>query len=82
MASVPIAIVSDKQDSAYKTSVLSAGVPRTIMEAGMIGFWWRYQVQAVVGIDTFGESAPAGVLFKCFGFTIESVIDAVKSVIA
>jgi len=82
VVSVPATTVFDKQDSAYKASVLPAGVPRIAVEAGVTDFWWKYQVQAVVGIDTFGESAPAGVLFKHFGFTVENVVNTAKSVIA
>ena len=69
------------QDAAYRSSVLPAGVPRVAVEAGVTDFWWKYQVQAVVGIDTFGESAPAGVLFKHFGFTPENVADTVQAVL-
>ena len=82
VVSVPATTVFDKQDSAYKASVLPHGVPRIAVEAGVTDFWWKYQVQAVVGIDTFGESAPAGVLFKHFGFTVENVVNTAKSVIA
>ncbi|AKZ25594.1 transketolase [Ralstonia solanacearum] len=82
VVSVPSTTVFDKQDAAYKASVLPAGVPRIAVEAGVTDFWWKYQVQAVVGIDTFGESAPAGVLFKHFGFTVENVVNTAKSVIA
>ena len=82
VVSVPATTVFDKQDPAYKASVLPAGVPRIAVEAGVTDFWWKYQVQAVVGIDTFGESAPAGVLFKHFGFTVENVVNTAKSVIA
>jgi hypothetical protein len=57
VVSVPSTTVFDKQDAAYKASVLPAGVPRIAVEAGVTDFWWKYQVQAVVGIDTFGESA-------------------------
>ncbi|MBY4949329.1 transketolase [Cupriavidus respiraculi] len=81
VVSVPSTTVFDKQDAAYKAAVLPAGVPRVAVEAGVTDFWWKYQVQAVVGIDTFGESAPAGVLFKHFGFTVENVANTVKSVI-
>ncbi len=81
VVSVPSTTVFDKQDAAYKSTVLPAGVPRVAVEAGVTDFWWKYQVQAVVGIDTFGESAPAGVLFKHFGFTVENVANTVKSVI-
>jgi transketolase len=82
VVSIPATTVFDKQDAAYKASVLPAGVPRIAVEAGVTDFWWKYQVQAVVGIDTFGESAPAGVLFKHFGFTVENVANTAKSVIA
>jgi len=78
VVSVPATTVFDKQDTAYKASVLPAGVPRVAVEAGVTDFWWKYQVQAVVGIDTFGESAPAGVLFKHFGFTVDNVVRTVK----
>jgi transketolase len=78
VVSIPATTVFDKQDSAYKASVLPAGVPRVAVEAGVTDFWWKYQVQAVVGIDTFGESAPAGVLFKHFGFTVDNVVRTVK----
>jgi len=82
VVSVPATTVFDKQDAAYKASVLPAGVPRVAVEAGVTDFWWKYQVQAVVGIDTFGESAPAGVLFKHFGFTPENVADTVRATLA
>jgi transketolase len=51
------------------------------VEMGVSDFWWKYGVDAVVGIDTFGESAPAGVLFKHFGFTPENVAATVKAVL-
>lgn len=81
VVSMPSTSVFDKQDAAYKTSVLPAGVPRVAVEMGVTDFWWKYQCAAVVGIDTYGESAPAGVLFKHFGFTAENVANTVKSVI-
>lgn len=81
VVSLPATTVFDKQDAAYKAAVLPPDVPRVAVEAGVTDFWWKYQVRAVVGIDTFGESAPAGVLFKHFGFTIENVANTVKSVI-
>ena len=59
----------DRQSAAYKTSVLPAGVPRIAVEMGVTDGWWKYGCAAVVGIDTYGESAPAPVLFKHFGFT-------------
>jgi transketolase len=61
--------------------VLPAGLPRIDVEAGVTGFWWKYGVAAVVGIDSFSESAPAGVLFEHFGFTPENVADTVRKVL-
>ncbi|HLO94520.1 MAG TPA: transketolase [Burkholderiaceae bacterium] len=78
VVSVPCTNVFDRQDAAYKASVLPAGLPRVAVEAGVTDFWWKYGVSAVVGIDTYGESAPAPVLFKHFGFTAENVADTVK----
>jgi transketolase len=75
--------VYDRQDAAYRESVLPRGLPRVAVEAGVTGFWRKYvgPEGAVVGIDCFGESAPAGDLFKHFGFTAENVEKAVRSVI-
>lgn len=84
VVSVPCADVFDRQDSAYKASVLPRNLPRVAIEAGVTAFWHKYVGLdgAVVGIDTFGESAPAGVLFKHFGFTVENVVAKAKLVIA
>ncbi len=83
VVSMPSTDVFERQDAAYKSSVLQKGVPRVAIEAGVTDFWFKYVGidGAVVGIDTFGESAPAGVLFKHFGFTTEKVVAAVKSVL-
>ncbi|MRW87630.1 transketolase [Pseudoduganella sp. FT26W] len=84
VVSMPSTDVFDRQDPAYKAGVLTKGVPRVAIEAGVTDFWYKYVglEGAVVGIDTFGESAPAGVLFKHFGFTVENVVAKVKTVIA
>ncbi|MDB5853975.1 MAG: tkt [Herminiimonas sp.] len=84
VVSMPSTDVFDRQDAAYRASVLPRGVPRVAVEAGVTAFWHKYVglEGAVIGIDTFGESAPAGVLFKHFGFTTEKVVAAVKSVLA
>ena len=81
--SMPSTDVFDRQDAAYKASVLPKGLPRVAVEAGVTDFWFKYVGLdgAVVGIDTFGESAPAGQLFKHFGFTTENVVATVKSVL-
>ncbi|HJU99146.1 MAG TPA: transketolase [Burkholderiaceae bacterium] len=84
VVSMPSTDVFDRQDAAYKAAVLGKGLPRVAVEAGVTDFWYKYVglEGAVVGIDTFGESAPAGVLFKHFGFTVDNVVAKVKSVLA
>ena len=82
VVSMPSTTTFDRQDIAYKTSVLPRGTPRIAVEMGATDGWWKYGVAAVVGIDTFGESAPAGVLFKHFGFTAENVAATVEVALA
>jgi transketolase len=84
VVSMPSTDVFERQDAAYKASVLPRGIPRVAIEAGVTDFWYKYVglEGAVVGIDTFGESAPAPVLFKHFGFTVENVVAKAKGVIA
>lgn len=84
VVSMPCADVFDRQEAAYKASVLQRGLPRVAIEAGVTAFWHKYVglEGAVVGIDTFGESAPAPVLFKHFGFTVENVVAKTKLVLA
>ncbi|BDU54307.1 transketolase [Limnohabitans sp. INBF002] len=79
VVSVPSTTTFDRQSVAYKAAVLPAGVPRIAVEMGSTDGWWKYGVSAVVGIDTYGESAPAPVLFKHFGFTPENVADTVQA---
>jgi transketolase len=83
VVSMPCTNLFDRQDPAYKDSVLPKGIGRVAVEAGVTDYWRKYVGLdgAVVGMDTFGESAPAGDLFKHFGFTVENVIKAVNSVI-
>jgi len=83
VVSMPSTTVFDRQDAAWKASVLPAGVPRVAIEAGVTDFWWKYvrESGAVIGIDRFGESAPAGALFKHFGFTADNVVATVNAVI-
>ncbi|WP_374675746.1 transketolase [Ideonella sp.] len=81
VVSMPSTTVFDRQDMAYKTAVLPPKLPRIAVEAGVTDFWWKYGCAAVVGIDRFGESAPAGVLFKLFGFTPENVALTVRKVL-
>ena len=81
VVSMPSNTTFDRQSAAYKTAVLPAGVPRIAVEMGVTDGWWKYGCTAVVGIDSFGESAPAPVLFKHFGFTPENVSDTVEKVL-
>ncbi len=83
VVSMPSTDVFDAQDAAYRESVLPKGVVRVAVEAGVTDYWRKYVglEGAVVGIDRFGESAPAGELFKEFGFTVDNVVKAVKSVL-
>jgi transketolase len=82
VVSMPSTTTFDRQGAAYKASVLPAGLPRIAVEMGSTDGWWKYGVAAVVGLDTYGESAPAPVLFKHFGFTPENVGDTVRAVLA
>ncbi len=82
VVSVPSTTTFDRQSADYKAAVLPAGLPRVAVEMGSTDGWWKYGVSAVVGIDTYGESAPAPVLFKHFGFTPENVADTVQAVLA
>jgi transketolase len=82
VVSMPSTTTFDTQTMAYKLSVLPAGIPRVAVEMGVSGGWWKYGCAAVVGLDTFGESAPAPVLFKHFGFTPENLADTVRHVLA
>jgi transketolase len=88
VVSMPCTSLFDRQDAAYRASVLTHGVPRVAVEAGVTDGWRKYvgaiddAHAAVIGIDTFGESAPAGALFKHFGFTVDHVVAAVLRVVA
>ncbi|MBU3725325.1 MAG: transketolase [Burkholderiaceae bacterium] len=81
VVSVPSTTVFDQQSVQYKDSVLPFGVPRVAVEAGVTDFWWKYQPDAVLGLDRYGESAPAGELFKYFGITVDSLVETAKAVL-
>jgi transketolase len=84
VVSMPSTDLFDKQDAAYRESVLPAAVKaRVAVEAAQADYWYKYVGLdgAIVGMTTFGESAPASDLFKLFGFTIENVVEKVKSVL-
>jgi transketolase len=77
---MPSTDVFDRQDAAYRSKVLPAGLPRVAVEAGVTDFWRKYVglEGAVIGIDRFGESAPGGELFAYFGITADAVVAAVE----
>jgi transketolase len=83
VVSMPSTSVFDRQDENYRASVLPKGLPRVAVEAGVTDYWRKYVglEGAVVGIDRYGESAPAPDLFRHFGFTPENVVKAVRSVV-
>jgi len=82
VVSMPSTSVFDRQQADYRNSVLPRELPKVAVEAGVTDYWRKYVglEGAVVGIDRFGESAPAGDLFKHFGFTAEHVAEAVRSI--
>jgi transketolase len=87
VVSMPSTNVFDRQEAAYRASVLPKGLPRVAVEAGVTDFWRKYVGAVdsgqgeVIGIDRFGESAPGPELFKFFGFTVDNVVAAVKRVL-
>jgi len=83
VVSMPCTSIFDRQDAAYRESVLPKGLPRVAVEAGVTDFWRKYVglEGAVVGVDRFGESAPAPAVYKFLGVTAEHVALAVKSVV-
>ena len=84
VVSMPSTDAFDAQEQAYRESVLpSAVTARVAVEAGVTDYWLKYVGLSgrVIGLDTFGESAPASAVYKHFGITTESVVEAVESVI-
>ncbi|MBH1957684.1 MAG: transketolase [Burkholderiales bacterium] len=81
VVSMPSNTTFDRQDTAYKSKILPEGLPRIAVEMGVTDGWWKYGCAAVIGIDTFGESAPAAVLFEHFGFTPANVAATVRKVL-
>ena len=81
VVSVPSTTVFDQQSIAYKQSVLPPEIPRVAVEAGVTDFWWKYQPAAVLGLDRYGESAPAGELFKVFRITADELVATANAVL-
>lgn len=84
LVSMPSTTVFDRQDPEYKKQVLGEGLPIVTVEAGNTDLWWKYVRGngAVIGIDRFGESAPAGELFKLFGLTVDNIVTTVQQVLS
>ncbi|MEX0334292.1 transketolase [Vibrio tubiashii] len=85
VVSMPATDAFDKQDAEYRESVLPSDVTaRIAVEAGIADFWYKYVGfdGRIIGMTTFGESAPAGELFKMFGFTTENVVNTAKELLA
>ncbi|AIS57076.1 transketolase [Vibrio coralliilyticus] len=85
VVSMPSTDAFDKQDAAYREAVLPSDVTaRIAVEAGIADFWYKYVGfdGRIIGMTTFGESAPAGELFKMFGFTTENVVNTAKELLA
>jgi transketolase len=82
VVSMPSTTVFDRQSVAYKSAVLPPKLPRIAIEAGVTEGWWKYGCAAVLGLDRYGESAPAPALFKLFGFTVQNLADTVRKVLA
>ena len=78
VVSMPSTTTFDRQSVDYKKAVLPKGLPRIAVEMGSTDGWWKYGCAAVVGIDTYGESAPAPVLFEHFGFTPDNLANTVR----
>jgi transketolase len=84
VVSMPCVEIFEEQDVGWRNAVLRPDLPVVAVEAGATRGWWRHVGRrgAVIGIDRFGESAPAPALFAYFCFTPRRVTDAVRSVIA
>jgi transketolase len=84
VVSVPSTTVFDRQDAKYKASVLPDGLPRVAIEAGVTDFWWKYVRAggAVLGVDRFGESAPAADVYRHFGLTVDNLVATVQAVLS
>ena len=79
VVSVPSSTVFDRQDRAYRDAVLGRGIPRIGVEAGVTRWWGQYGCCAALGVDTFGESAPAPQVYEHFGLTVAKLADLVQA---
>jgi transketolase len=83
VVSMPSTTVFDRQVETWKSSVLPEGIPRLAIEAGVTDFWWKYVRAggAVLGVDRFGESAPAAAVYEHFGLTAANVVATVITLV-
>jgi transketolase len=83
VVSMPCTNVFDRQDAAWREAVLPRGLPRAAIEAGITDFWRKYVglEGAVIGLDRFGESAPAADVYKFLGIDAEHLVAAVKAIV-
>jgi transketolase len=83
VVSMPCVERFEAQDAAYRDAVLPRGGRRVVIEAGATGLWRGYVGGdgAVIGLDTFGESAPSGEVMKHFGFTVDHVVETARRVV-
>lgn len=83
VVSMPCTSIFDRQDKEYRDSILTPGTPVLAIEAGKSDMWWKYMSGKgdVIGVDRFGESAPASVLWELFGFTVENVVAKVEQLL-
>lgn len=77
VVSIPSTTVFDQQTESYKKSVLPNTIPKMVIEAGVTDYWWKYQPDVVLGIDRFGESAPAKDLFDSLNISVETIVESV-----
>jgi transketolase len=84
VVSMPSTNAFDEQEQSYRDSVLTPGVKRVAIEAGVSESWYKYVGLdgGIVAMSTYGESAPAGELFKHFGFTVDNVVSTVERVLS
>ena len=83
VVSMPSTTIFDQQSEAYRKQVLPDSVPTIAIEAGSTAYWYKYvgKQGAVIGIDCFGESAPAAALFEHFGFTVAHIVDTAEKIL-
>ena len=82
VVSIPSTTVFDRQDAAWRRTVLGTGLPRIGVEAGVSRWWGQYGCVAALGVDRFGESGPAAAVFAHVGLTVEALVELVQHTLA